>query len=233
MNNERRIMCQVCKKDWPAEEVIPAEMVRQPVYELIRKEHPDWTLEGFICLSDLNHYRAKYVEDVLESEKGELSSLEKEVLRSIQDEALLSRDLNKKFKEQLSLGEKISDKVAVFGGSWKFIISFMAVLFLWILINSLVFIFKPFDPYPYILLNLMLSCIAALQAPVIMMSQNRQETKDRLRSKQDYQVNLKAELEIRSLHEKIDHLIFKQWHRLLEIQKIQLDLMEELSHQNQ
>jgi uncharacterized membrane protein len=224
MKNERQVLCQVCKKEKPAEEVVPAGMVLQPVYELIRKEHPDWSHDGFICLSDLNHYRAKYVEGVLEEEKGDLSTIEQEVLKSIQDEALLSRDLNQEFREQLSLGEKISDKVAEFGGSWKFIILFLAVLFLWITINSLVFLFKPIDPYPYILLNLMLSCIAALQAPVIMMSQNRQETKDRLRSKQDYQVNLKAELEIRSLHEKIDHLIFKQWHRLLEIQKIQLEL---------
>lgn len=232
MNNDRHVLCQVCKKGKPAEEVVPAGMVRQPIYELIRKEHSDWSHDGFICLSDLNHYRAKYVEGVLEEEKGDLSTIEQEVLKSIQDEALLSRDLNQEFREQLTLGEKISDKVAEFGGSWKFIILFMALLFLWITINSLVFLFKPIDPYPYILLNLMLSCVAALQAPVIMMSQNRQETKDRLRSKQDYQVNLKAELEIRSLHEKIDHLIFKQWHRLLEIQKIQLELMEEISHKN-
>ena len=114
-------------------------------------------------------------------------------------------------------------------GSWRFISIFMAVLFIWIFINTIVLIHKPFDPYPFILLNLILSCIAAIQAPIIMMSQNRQEAKDRLRSEHDYRVNLKAELEIRHPHEKMDHLLMTQWQRLLEIQEVQTELMEELA----
>lgn len=114
-------------------------------------------------------------------------------------------------------------------GRWRFIIVFAIILVLWIAINSTVLFWKPFDSYPFILLNLMLSCVAAIQAPVILMSQNREQVKNRLRSEYDYRVNLKAELQIWHLHEKIDHLLMNQWQRLLEIQEIQIDLMEELT----
>ena len=127
------------------------------------------------------------------------------------------------------IGIRKGDKIAVFGGSWKFILVFGSVLLIWIIVNTAVLLWKPFDPYPFILLNLILSCLAAIQAPVIMMSQNRQEAKDRLRSKHDYRVNLKAELEIRHLHEKIDHLMSHQWERLVEIQQIQIELMSEIT----
>jgi uncharacterized membrane protein len=133
------------------------------------------------------------------------------------------------FEQQLTFGERLADKIAEFGGSWRFIIIFFVILSLWIAINSLTLILKPFDPYPFILLNLILSCLASIQAPIIMMSQNRQEDKDRLRAEHDYRINLKAELEIRHLHEKIDHLLMNQWQRLLEIQEIQMELMEELA----
>ncbi len=133
------------------------------------------------------------------------------------------------FAQKLTFGEALADKIAEFGGSWKFIIIFMVILGVWIVLNSLLFFLKSFDPYPFILLNLLLSCLAALQAPVIMMSQNPQEAKDRLRSENDYRVNLKAELEIRHLHEKIDHLLSRQWERLVEIQQLQIDLMSELT----
>ena len=122
----------------------------------------------------------------------------------------------------------MADKIATFGGSWTFLICFAVFLCIWIGINSLALIMRPFDPYPYIFLNLMLSCLAAVQAPIIMMSQNRQEAKDRIRSQHDYQVNLKAELEIRHLHEKVDHLLSHQWSRLVQIQELQLELLAEL-----
>jgi uncharacterized membrane protein len=124
----------------------------------------------------------------------------------------------------------MADKLADFGGSWRFISIFGGILFLWIVINSVLMIWKPFDPYPFIFLNLILSCLAAIQAPIIMMSQNRQEARDRLHAEQDYRINLKAELEIRHLHEKIDHLLMNQWQRLMEIQQIQMELMDELTH---
>ncbi|HRX54164.1 MAG TPA: DUF1003 domain-containing protein, partial [Verrucomicrobiales bacterium] len=127
-----------------------------------------------------------------------------------------------------TFGERVADQIARFGGSWHFILSFGAFLLLWLLANTLLWTLHPPDPYPFILLNLILSCIAALQAPVIMMSQNRQEARDRKRAEQDYQINLKAELEIRHLHEKVDHLLHDQSQRLLEIQQIQTELLRQL-----
>jgi len=223
------VVCQICKKPKKISEVVPAELVRQPLVETIRQTHPDWSSSGFICITDLNQFRAKYVEDVLEKDKGELSALEEQVVKSLKEHELLSSDVNAEFDRKLTFGERLADKVADYGGSWRFIGIFMGMLFVWIIINAIVLAQKPFDPYPFILLNLILSCIAAIQAPVIMMSQNRQEAKDRLRSEYDYRVNLKAELEIRHLHEKLDHLLVNQWHRLLEIQEIQTELMEELT----
>jgi len=142
----------------------------------------------------------------------------------------LSTNINAEYDRQRTLGERMADKLADFGGSWRFIGIFCGLLFLWIVINSALIIWKPFDPYPFIFLNLILSCLAAIQAPVILMSQNRQEARDRLQAEYDYRINLKAELEIRHLHEKIDHLLMNQWQRLLEIQQIQMELMEELAH---
>ena len=127
-----------------------------------------------------------------------------------------------------TFGQRIADKVASFGGSWTFIIIFVSFLLGWIAINAFVFFNKGFDPYPFILLNLLLSCIAALQAPVIMMSQNRQGEKDREKAKNDYMINLKSELEIRMLHEKLDHLILHQEQSLIEIQKVQMDMMNDI-----
>jgi uncharacterized membrane protein len=227
---EETVFCQICKEQKKRSEVIPAELIRQPIAETIRKTHRDWSPSGFICIADLNQFRAKYVKDVLETEKGDLSTLEEQVMKSLKEHELLSKNINIEFDRQLTLGERLADKIAEFGGSWRFILTFSGVFLFWIALNSFALIWKPFDPFPFILLNLVLSCLAAIQAPVIMMSQNRQEAKDRLRSEHDYSINLKAELEIRHLHEKIDHLLMNQWQRLLEIQEIQMELMEELAH---
>ena len=221
------VTCQVCGQSKRPSELMPAELVRPAVAELIRKEHPDWSHGSYICLEDLNHFRAAYVEDMLETERGELSSLEEQVLRSLKEQEVLTTDINAEFDRKLTFGERLADRVADFGGSWAFILIFASVLLTWIVINSVALMKQPFDPYPYILLNLVLSCLAAIQAPVIMMSQNRQEAKDRLRGEHDYRVNLKAELEIRHLNAKMDQLLTHQWRRLMEIQQIQMDLMEE------
>ena len=223
-------LCQICKGQKKLSEVIPAELVREAVVETIRKTYPDWSSSGFICISDLNQFRANYVKNVLEKEKGEISTIEEQVIRSVKENELLSKNINTEFEQKLTFGERLADKIADFGGSWRFIVIFGGVLFLWVAVNSMILIRRPFDPYPYIFLNLVLSCLAAIQAPVILMSQNRQESRDRLRSDHDYLINLKAELEIRHLHEKIDHLLTNQWQRLLEIQQIQMELMEELAH---
>ena len=223
-------LCQICKGQKKLSEVIPAELVREAVVETIRKTHPDWSSSGFICISDLNQFRANYVKNVLEKEKGEISTIEEQVIRSVKENELLSKNINTEFEQKLTFGEHLSDKISDFGGSWNFIVIFGGVLLLWVAVNSMILIWRPFDPYPFIFLNLVLSCLAAVQAPVILMSQNRQESRDRLRSEHDYLINLKAELEIRHLHEKIDHLLTNQWQRLLEIQQIQMELMEELAH---
>jgi uncharacterized membrane protein len=152
------------------------------------------------------------------------------VIRSLREQESVSENINLQYEQQLKLGERLSDRLAQFGGSWTFIILFGTVLFGWVALNTVVLVRRPFDPYPFIFLNLILSCLAAIQAPVIMMSQNRQEAKDRLRAEHDYRVNLKAELEIRLLHAKVDQLLTHQWQRLLEIQQLQLDLMEDLTN---
>jgi uncharacterized membrane protein len=226
---ETTLFCQICKKPKKLSEVIPAELVSKPVTDIIKKDYPEFSSDGYICFSDLNHFRALYVKNVLETDKGELTTLENQVMKSLEEHEILSKNVNVEFDRKSTLGERLADKLAESAGSWKFIIIFAIVLIIWIAINSVVILWRPFDPYPFILLNLVLSCIAAIQAPIILMSQNREEAKDRLRSEYDYRVNLKAELEIRHLHEKIDHLLLNQWQRLLEIQEIQIDLMEELS----
>jgi uncharacterized membrane protein len=228
--NQATVLCKVCHKQKRRDEVLPAELVRPPIADLIRKDHPDWSNHDCICLADLNRYRTLYVQQTLEAERGELTELDEDVLRSLKEHEVLSANVNVEFAEELTLGQRLADKIAAFGGSWPFLTCFAIFLAIWIVINSLVIILRPFDPYPFILLNLMLSCLAAVQAPVIMMSQNRQEAKDRLRAEHDYRVNLKAELEIRHLHAKMDLLLTHQWQRLLEIQEIQVELMEELAN---
>ncbi len=229
-NQQKTYLCPICQQQKPAREIVHGEFVHGPVVEMIRTPHPGWSSQDLICLSCLNRLRADYVEQVLEAQKGELSTLEDEVVRSLKEHELVSENPNLEFDRQLTVGERIADKVAEFGGSWRFMIMFTVTLVVWIAINSIALLWRPFDPYPYILLNLVLSCLAAVQAPVIMMSQNRQEARDRVRAEHDYQVNLKAELEIRQLHWKMDQLLTHQWQRLLDIQQIQMDLMEELVH---
>ncbi|MCB0528536.1 MAG: DUF1003 domain-containing protein [Saprospiraceae bacterium] len=173
--------------------------------------------------------QTKYIKDLMSAESAHLEKLHQIVRHSLEEEELLTQTLMKADQGSARYGERLADKVAEFGGSWTFIITFAVVLVFWIALNSYFLAQRTFDPYPYILLNLILSCLAAIQAPVIMMSQNRQEAKDRLRSEQDYVTNLKAELEIRSLTLKIDQLLTQQWQHLVEIQQIQTDILREMS----
>jgi uncharacterized membrane protein len=227
--SESTFTCPICHKSCDNHLGKPLAMISHPVDDVIRKDHPDITADDLICQECRTKYRTDYVSRILETEKGEVTRLEKAVVDSLAAEELIAKNVDAEFSTKLTIGDRISDRVASFGGSWAFIIGFGVVLAVWITINSIALMTKPFDPFPYILLNLVLSCIAAIQAPVIMMSQNRQEAKDRLRSEHDYQVNLKAEIEIRQLHVKLDQLLTHQWQRLLEIQKLQIDLMEDLA----
>lgn len=231
MVEEPLVTCHVTKQKKRLSEVVPGEMIRPGIVDAIRKNHPDFSNESFISRDALKGYRKEYIESMLKAEKGELTEIDKEVVKSMVEHEVLVKKQEDELKRQSSFGQKVSDKLASFGGSWIFVCSFLGILMLWVIVNSLRF-FSHFDPFPFILLNLVLSCIAAIQAPIIMMSQNRQEARVRLRSENDYKTDLKAELEIRHLHEKVDHLTRVQWQRLLEIQQMQLDMMEEMAREN-
>ncbi len=219
--------CHVCHRRFPASQLRPWVSVRPGVSELIGQRVPGWGEGRHICREDLAQFRAAYVEQLLEQERGELGDLDREVIESLAEGQLISRNPAEEIAERATFGERTADRVAEFGGSWAFIISFVVVLLGWITLNVVGLLARPFDPYPFILLNLVLSSLAAIQAPVIMMSQRRQETKDRMRAENDYRINLKAELEIRQLHEKFDHQLVHQWAKLAELQQIQIELLEE------
>ena len=223
------VTCQVCKQSRPARETLPGSLVRDSLVELIRRKLPEWSAEAPICFPCLNRFRSEYVAEEIAKETGALTRLEEEVVRSLRETELVAEDLNRQYEEGLTLGDRTADRVAAFGGSWRFIILFGVIMAVWVAINSAILLFRPFDPYPFILLNLLLSLLAAMQAPIIMMSQNRQTDRDRMRAENDYKVNLKAELEIRSIGERIDQLIHHQWARLIEIQQIQIEMIEDLA----
>src|SRR5882757_6805941 len=210
-------------------DLVRIDTLRPSLADRIRADHPDLPAAARISRAELGRYRMRYMEELLQQEHGEFSELDRQVVESIARQDTISENSEEEFEEHRTFADRVSDNMAAFGGSWWFLISFASVLLVWIGINLIAGMAGAFDPYPFILLNLLLSCIAAIQAPIIMMSQRRQESKDRLRSFNDYRVNLKAELEIRHLHEKIDHLLFKQWQRLSEMQQMQLDAMHELT----
>ncbi len=207
---------------------VPLASLRPALLEFIRSREPRHEAET-IAEEELNRFRMEYIAHVLREEVGEITELERQVIESMRERELLSENIDAEFERRLSAGEWCADKLAQFGGSWKFIILFGGGLIGWIGVNAFVLANRGFDPYPFILLNLVLSSVAALQAPVIMMSQNRVEERDRIRAEHDYKINLKAELEIRHLHEKMDHLLKNVVTRLFETQQIQLDLLRQLT----
>jgi uncharacterized membrane protein len=235
-----RQLCSICGKEVAARDAVRLDIVRPSIVERMREQCPDLPADGFVCRTDLDRFRSDYVSEMLARERGELTQLDEDVVKSLADHETLAENIDAEFAvkrtfgERMSdrlttFGERVADRVASFGGSWTFIGLFFAILVVWMAFNIVVIAQAQFDPYPFILLNLVLSCLAAIQAPIIMMSQKRQEAKDRLRSENDYRVNLKAELEIRHLHEKIDHMLTRQWERLAEMQQIQLEIMQDLA----
>jgi uncharacterized membrane protein len=219
------------KKEFPISERICGKTLRHSIITLIQKYNPQFSADNCLSIDELDFYREKYISDYLGGQIEELTELEKTVMTSLTEKSILSDKIDGDKNQVLTFGQRIADKVATFGGSWTFIISFGVFIFIWISMNVFWLVNKGFDPYPFILLNLILSCLAALQAPVIMMSQNRQEEKDRERSKMDYMINLKSEVEIRTLHEKIDHLMIHQQQELLEIQKVQIEMLSDILKQ--
>ena len=229
VHNESGLRCAVTGRPTPRRHLTPLGLIRPEEADRIRKDHPDLPAEALIGREALDAFRGRYVEELLKEERGEITELEREVVKSLTRHETISENLAEPLQEQRTTGEALSDRLAEFGGSWTFILLFAAVLAAWIGLNLVMGMTRAFDPYPFILLNLVLSCIAAIQAPVIMMSQKRMEAKDRRRAVNDYRVNLKAELEIRHLHEKLDHLLTRQWERMAEIQKVQVELLQDLA----
>jgi uncharacterized membrane protein len=216
------------QREYPISERIPLGTVRAAIFALMLQDSPELKTDGYISLRELALYRERYITDSLKRQVGQIGEVQQTVINSMESQSLLSEQLEHADEGELTFGQRMADRVASFGGSWTFISSFGVFLVCWILLNIIFLRNEGFDPYPFILLNLILSCIAALQAPIIMMSQNRQEEKDRERSKKDYMINLKSEMEIRNLHEKIDHLIIHQQQELLEIQRVQIEMMDDI-----
>lgn len=226
---EQTFVSDISGNTFPLAQQVNAHSISLGVFKEIEKEHPDFKDDSVISLEELNSYRMKYISTYLSKEVNVLSDMEQKVMDTLSDDTTITNKIDDEEDEaDMTLGQRVADKVASFGGSWTFIISFGVFILLWVILNIYLLNNKGFDPYPFILLNLILSCIASLQAPVIMMSQNRQEEKDRARAKKDYMINLKAEIELRALHEKIDHLIMHQQQELLEIQKIQIEMMNDI-----
>ena len=218
----------ISHETFPIAEKVNGKSIRQCVLDEIKKTHPDFSESNMISISELNNYRHQYIQNSLSAEMGSLTNMENKVLDALKKNETISENMDEEKVGSFTYGQRLADKVATFGGSWKFIIIFTVFLIVWMMVNVLFLASKAFDPYPFILLNLILSSIAALQAPVIMMSQNRQEEKDRERAKNDYMINLKSELEIRMLHEKVDYMLINQQEHLMQIQQIQIDMMNDI-----
>lgn len=218
----------ISKQNIQKGEDVKGRDIREGIFNLIKSDFPDFGKDDFITIAELNKYRRLYLTSLIVQEKGELAAIDRDVLEAIKNNSILSENIQDEIEAELTFGQRIADKVASFGGSWTFIITFFSFILIWMMINIWFLATRPFDPFPFILLNLILSCLAAIQAPIIMMSQNRQEQKDRQRGEHDYKINLKAELEIKLLSEKIDHLLVHQNNKLLEIQEVQTDYLEDL-----
>ncbi|MBL8587367.1 MAG: DUF1003 domain-containing protein [Methylobacteriaceae bacterium] len=221
-----RIICAIAGEETPRRSAMPFAALSPGLQDRILKDHPALKPDSLIGRKALDRYRIMLLEEMIAAEKGELSTLERNVAESLASNSTISANSAEQYEQRRSTGEIWADRIASFGGSWTFLGLFALTLAAWMGLNAALAA-RAFDPYPYILLNLVLSCLAAVQAPIIMMSQKRQESKDRLRAMSDYQVNLKAELEIRHLHDKIDHLLSHQWERLAEIQRMQVELLQE------
>lgn len=218
----------ISKEEFHVREKVTGTSIQRSMLQFIKQQYPDFGDHSLLAMSELNSFREQYIGAFLEKEVAELPNLQATVKKAMRADALLTKQLESEAVAGYSFGQRLADSVASFGGSWTFILSFGGFILLWISLNVVLLMNRGFDPYPFILLNLILSCLAALQAPVIMMSQNRQDEKDRERAKKDYVINLKSELEIRLLHEKIDHMILHQQLQLLEIQQIQVDMMKDI-----
>jgi uncharacterized membrane protein len=223
-----KLNCSLCQQPVDSRRLVSPQKMENQILEIIKQERPEWPALRGICPECHEQFRAKKFLHYLETEYRKISDMEQSLVTKVARRGRVSKLVNQEFEAHMTLGQRVADRVARFGGSWPFIFIFGGVLLAWMALNSWLFAHHPFDPYPFILLNLVLSALAAIQAPVIMMSQNRQAEKDRMQAQQDYEINLMAEFEIRDLHDKLDALRYKQWHELWHIQQRQLELLEHL-----
>ncbi|MEZ4266236.1 MAG: DUF1003 domain-containing protein [Myxococcota bacterium] len=227
------VRCLICGRDFRRDHTHPVALIRPSLATFISERHPEtFAPDAAICRPCLATERQAHLTAQLMTERGDLSVLEAEATRTAAAHSSIAAHLDETFERSQTPAQRLADAVAAVGGSWPFVIGFGVVLAAWILLNSAVLGSHAFDPYPYILLNLALSCLAAIQAPIILMSQNRRGIRDRMEADEDFKVNLKAELEIAALHEKIDHLLLVQWERMVEIQQTQIELLDELAQRD-
>lgn len=206
-------ICHISKKSIKSGDGALGSAIIPGIFSLIKEDYPDFTALSYISANELNKFQKLFLTNLVKENIAKLGKAEKDVINSFSKSITLFNNHDHKDSKHTSFGQKAADILARAGGSWTFVLCFLLFLGFWMGTNVWLLTTKPFDPYPFILLNLILSCIAAIQAPIIMMSQNRTEAIDREKAEHDYKVNLRAELEIRLLHEKIDHLfqlVYKQ-----------------------
>ena len=203
------------------------------IRSFILQKNKKLTIESQIPFITFMNYHFEYIKEEIIQDQNETKKINQEMLEQLKNKQIISQNLNTTINQKATFGQKSADAIAKFGGSWPFMFLFVVILGSWILLNTLHFFGLSFDRYPFILLNLVLSCLAAIQAPIIMMSQNRQAARDRIAADHDYQTNLKAELEISLLHEKIDYLMSQQWQQMLELQQLQIELLTQLNEKFQ
>lgn len=223
--------CVLCGDAHASNHRMRCEILRLPIQEMLRAKLPDGAIpkDATLCRNCLGELRMQHTLDRLSEERGILTDLERQVAEKAASHATVATDLESSLDREATFGQRVADSVARVGGSWSFVLGFVGFLVAWMIVNVAFLTDDAYDPYPFILLNLVLSCIAALQAPIIMMSQNRSAARDRRAAELDFRVNLKAELEIAALHEKIDHLVEARQEDLLALESLQLELLAELS----
>ncbi|WP_429971443.1 DUF1003 domain-containing protein [Fructilactobacillus sp. Tb1] len=223
--------CYIDHKEFPMNEGKLFKNIASPIRKMIRIKYPKIQNTDFVCNRDILYYELRHVDNLIQNDDKKINKLDRKLTKTMDNNEFEITDVNDVMKHSLTFGQRVSDGVARFGGSWTFIFIFVGILVLWMLLNSLELFGIHFDKYPFILLNLFLSCVAAIQAPIIMMSQNRSADLDRMNAENDYHVNLKSEQELRILHAKLDLLSREQVPHDMDIARIQLRMIGELQRE--
>ncbi|MEJ6399678.1 DUF1003 domain-containing protein [Nicoliella lavandulae] len=228
MTDVKTARCLVDGREFPFESGMYLYELDRPLANQIKNEHPKANDDSFICNQHLLDYRMQRIDQMIRSDQIRNQKINRRLTKALRDDNYEVTDVNQILRDSQTFGEKVADGVAHFGGSWTFILIFLAVLIGWMVLNVTHLFGIHFDPYPFILLNLCLSCVAAIQAPIIMMSQNRSDNRDRMDAENDFHVNLKSEHELRILHAKLDHLNQSQIPHSVEILRLQLEMIGEI-----